>query len=120
MADPSGALIPIIAVLATVVGLVGFFVKWLIAQATKASEAAILREAACLEKVSLLEGRVQRLEEDARVARSEKHQAFSERAAYLGSLKVIRQLFGTLDLEQFAVALPKLLDAIPDREDPAA
>lgn len=115
--DASGALVPIIGVLGTTVALVGFFTKWLIAQATKANDQAREREAACMEKVERLEGRVQRLEEDARVARSEKHQAYSDRAAYLGSLKVIRQLFETLDTDHFAVALPRLLDAIPDREE---
>jgi hypothetical protein len=116
MDNVASTLVPIIGVIVTLVALISFFVKWLIGQATQASKDSRKREAACLERVATLEGRVQRLEDDYKAERGAKHEAMSDRAAYLGTLKVVRQLFEALDNDAFCVALPKLLAAIPDRE----
>lgn len=111
-----GVVLPIIGVVTALVGLVSFFVKWLIAQVTKADEHAAAREAACLERVASLEGRVQRLEADVTSERSAKHRAMSDSAAYLGTLRVVRHLHDTLDADAFTIALPRLLAAVPDRD----
>lgn len=114
MDTQTAALIPVIA---SLVGLVGFFVKWLVGQATKADQASQIREAACLERVARLEGRVESLETDVKAERTAKHRSMSDSAAYLGTLRVVRHLHETLDPAAFQVAIPRLLAAIPERGD---
>lgn len=110
----------LVPVIASLVAIVGFFVRWLVQQATKDDEATREREAACLERVAMLEGRVTRLEEDVRAERHQKHEAMASAATYLGALRVVKQLYQSLDITAFDVALPQLLSVLPEREEPAA
>lgn len=108
------------AALVALVALVGVVVRWLVARATDEDrrnrerlEQLDRERGAHLEQ---LEGRVARLEADLQAAQNARDQAVTESAAYLGSLRVIRKLFGTLDPAAFGLALPQLLSQIPDQE----